>query len=192
MRLVLIALFCAAAIWILVAGFRNKKRISWLGIILMLIPAGGLTYFEYQWQQTQNKISLVVQDISGKKDTGFKCERLSFGFFDASADKRVIDSNDKVVELKYAECNTLLDWYKETDKSKPTEEQIVALHLFDQQVMRVSGQPNADLEECLAIKNYSAIAQKLGATPSQGDYMSLYYQQRIGASYSDPAKRPYC
>ena len=179
MRLILIIVLIAVAMWILIAGIRNQKRISFLGIFLMLLPAGALGYFEYQWQTVQDEISVIVQDVTGKNDTKFECERLSFAFFDAEANKKVIDDNPKVVKLKYAACAELLTWYSQEDKSQVTEEQIKALHLFSRETMRVAGNTDDKIMECLALKNESSIIQNLGGSKATGDYVMLYYVQQI-------------
>jgi hypothetical protein len=190
MRLVLIILLIAAAAWIFVLGFRNQKRISYFGIIVVLIPAGALSYFEYNWQIAQDNISAVVQSITKSPDTSFECQRISFGFFDAEAGEKALTDNKNLVKLKYSSCAALLKWYGLDEKNKPTEEQIAAIHLFSSETMRVAGQSDTAMQECLAVKNDSAIVQKLGGSKKLGDYISLYYQQNIADQ--TPQVKVYC
>lgn len=179
MRLILIILLIAAAIWVFVLGFRNQKRISYFGIIVILIPAAALSYFEYTWQIAQDNISVVVQSITKSADTSFECQRMSFGFFDAESSEKVLSDNENLVKLKYSSCAALLKWYVSDEKNKPTEEQIESIHLFSRETMRVAGQKDLAMQECLAVKNDSAIVQKLGGSKELGNYVSLYYKQNL-------------
>lgn len=187
MRLIIIAVLLILAVWIFVLGWRNQKRISWFGVFLMLLPAGAFGYFEYKWLEPQEEITLVVQDVARTDAVDFKCQRLSTGFFDAEISKKVIQTSKTTVELKYSTCKALVDWYlaEPNLQSKPSEEAIVALHSLSQEIMRVAGNSNSRIIECLAAKNNATIAQKLGASTSTANYMSLYYQQNLqDESYS--------
>jgi len=190
MRLVLVILLIAAAIWVFILGFRNQKRISYFGIFVILIPAGVLGYFEYTWQVAQQNIAAVVQSITKDPETSFECQRMSFGFFDAEAGEKAVTSNEKKVELKYTSCAALLAWYSSEEKNKPSEEQIGAIHLFTKETMRVAGQADEALQECLAVKNDAAVVQKLGGSEAVGQYISLYYQQNVADQ--TPERRVYC
>lgn len=181
MRLIIIGILIILAIWIFVLGWRNQKRISWFGILLMLLPAAGLGYLEYKWLEPQEEISLIVQDVVQSDSVGFQCQRFSVSFFDAEGSVKVVQNSPNIVELKYATCKALVDWYlaEPEVKENPDEDTIEALHYFSREIMRVAGNTDFKLLECLAVKNNSILAQKLGASASTANYMSLYYVQNL-------------
>lgn len=181
MRLIFIAVFVALAIVIFVMGWRNQKRISWFGVFLMLLPAGGLTYLEIKWLEPQQEISLVVQELANNDEVDFQCQRISSSFFDAEASVKVIQDSPTTVKLKYAPCKALVDWYlaEPNVQAEPDEEVIAAIHQFSREIMRVSGNNNDRLIECLAVKNNAIVAQQLGASASVANYIALYYVQNM-------------
>lgn len=192
MRLVVIALLLIATIWVIISGFKNQKRISLFAIFIFITPAGALGYFEYQWQQTQDKIAIAVQEISGNKEASFKCERLSAGFFDVWAKEKSIDSSPNVVQLKYSPCSSLFSWYNSAEKANPSEEQITAIHLLTKESMRVAGQNSDTLQECLAMKNDAQMARDLGASQNIANYVAEYYKQNINSKLDGIYKNLYC
>jgi len=192
MRLILIGALLILTIWVIVAGLRNQRRVSIFAILIFLLPAGGLGYFEYKWTTAQDEISVAVQKISGNKDGELACERLSSGFFDVWAKDKAITTSSTKVQLKYTPCSDLLSWYNSEDKSKPTEAQINAIHLLTRETMRISGQKEEKLQECLAMKNDALMAQSLGATSNQANYISLYYRQNINSKLDGSLQNVFC
>lgn len=184
-RFIVACLLVAAAIWVLISGLRNKKRISLIAIFILLIPAGVLGYFEYNYDVTISQLSVAVQKVSGIKDASLRCERMSEAFFDVWANTDVINYGSTVAGLKYDECDHLISWYKSDNKNNITENQIIAIHLLDVETMRVSGQNNPALQECLAMKNDAFMAETLGATPNQANYIAFYYREKLHSTLTE-------
>lgn len=192
MRVIVIAILVIVAIWIVIAGLKNSKRISWLVIFMLIAPAGASAYFEYKWVETQKEISVAVKAISGLKGAELQCQRMSEGFFDVWAHTKTLDSGSRTAGLKYNTCADLLSWYNGDTKSSPTPEQISAVHLLTHETIRISGQTDANLQECLAMKNDAAMALALGATTNQANYLAIYYKQNIHPDAAKKLKEVYC
>jgi hypothetical protein len=192
MRLILIGVLAVLAIVIIIAGLKNRGRVSLFAVFLMVAPGGALGYFEYQWQTAQDEITAVVKEVSGNNDAVFKCERITHGFFDVWAKTKAISDDPNVVYPKYKSCADILSWYHNENKGSPTKEQIVSLHLLSTETMRVSGQTSPPLQECLAMKNDPVILTKLGATANQANYMTLYYIQNINSKLKPEFKGVFC
>lgn len=181
MRIIIIGALVILAVVVVIYGLKNQKRVSFLALAILLIPAGVAGYFEYNWQTNQAQISLALQKFTGIKDAKLSCQRLSEGFFDAWSSKDTVDYGPTSAGLKYQECSNLIAWYTSKDKSQPTEDQMVAIHVLVREAMRIMGQSNPSLQECYAMseKNTEPLAEDLGATPDEARYIALYYQQHL-------------
>lgn len=181
MRIIIIGALVILAVVVVIYGLKNQKRISFLTVALLLIPAGIAGYFEYNWQNNQAQISVSLQKFTGIKTAKLSCQRLSEGFFDAWSSKDTVDYGPTSAGLKYQECADLLSWYTNKDKSQPTENQMTAIHVLVREAMRIMGQADPSLQECYAMseKNTEPLAEDLGATPDEARYIALYYQQHL-------------
>ena len=183
MRIILIAILVILAVVVLVAGIRNKFRISFLAIFVLLIPAGALGYFEWVWQDAQTQISKnVVAQITDNRKSQLQCQRLSEGFFDVWASEKLIEVPENTVGLKYKVCGEILDYYKADPeaKPKPTLAQLEAMQLLSEESVKIAN-PDLKPEEakCLGVKNIPLVVQGLGGSASQGQYGYLLYKQEI-------------
>lgn len=181
MRIILIAILLILVVVVLIAGIRNKFRISFLSIVVLLIPAVALGYFEWAWQDAQTQISkTVVAKITENRKSELKCQRLSEGFFDVWASEKLIEVPENMVGLKYKVCGEILDYYKADPeaKPKPTLAQLEAMQLLSEESVKLA---NPDLKpaeaKCLGIKNIPLVVEALGGSPSQGQYGYLLYKQ---------------
>lgn len=192
MRVIVVAILVIVAVWIVIAGLKNSKRVSFFVIFLLLAPAGASAYFEYKWVETQTNISAAVKTISGLKGAELKCQRMSEGFFDVWAHTQTLDEGALTVGLKYNTCASLISWYNGDTKSSPTPEQITAVHLLTHETIRITGQTDLNLQECLAMKNDAAMALALGATANQANYLAIYYKQNIHPVEAKKLQEVYC
>lgn len=175
---VIIALF-AIVLWIIINGFRNSKRISFLGVFIFLVPALVLTYFEYQYQEQMTMMQEAVTDLSGNKDITLECQRLSVGFFDAGSADQTYSTEPTHIALKYKTCNDILTWVEAEDKTQPSEDQVKALHLLSKELVRVAGEKDHDRLECLAIDADMIVLQYFGADPNTAYWINSYYKQNL-------------
>lgn len=180
MRLIIIGLLLVAVVLVIVSGLRGyKKHVSMFALLLCLVPAGTLGWFEYKWQETNTKLSAVVQNVSGNPLSSFACQRMSIGFFDTEVSKSVITSDPNTVHLKYRPCSELQGWFNQEVKGTPTVEQVEAIHYFAVEAIRVSGQTDPGKAECVGSRETPAIVQALGGSKNLGDYVSAYYNQHV-------------
>lgn len=183
MRIVLVGILVALALWVITAGLINKKRISWLVIFVLLIPAGTLGYFEYRWQQEQADISLnVVEAVSGVKGAKLECQRLTFAFVDVWASEKTTDAGKTNAGLKYNACAQILEFYRNEPRKNPTLEQVKAFQLLSAESVRVAGKTQKEPEiQCLGIRNLKLVVQGLGGSVAQANYAYNLYKQEVSS-----------
>ena len=169
----------AVTIWIIVDGFRNRRRFSLIGIFVFLVPAVFLGYLEYQYQEDVNELKDAVQVLTKDDEVNFSCQRLFEGLFDTESSKQVNQGGDKDIILKYKPCDAIISWMNSETKSQATEQQIEALHLLSNEMVRTAGITDPDKRECLAIKNDKVVIQYLGATEAQAIGIANYYRQKL-------------
>lgn len=180
MRLIVIGILIVLAIILIIAGAKNKWRISWLGVCVLLIPAGVLGWFEYEWQEWKGEMTSIVHEVTEDRSKNFNCERLTMSLFDAFVADKTITTDPNTVFPKYATCATLKAWYKQANGDEgiieePNKEQIDAIAVFANDIFRVKGENDGQLRQCLTQKNYSAIAQRLGTEKDLADWMQAKY-----------------
>lgn len=197
MRIVLIILLVALALWVIVAGLLSKKRtsrgrISWLLVFALLVPAGAATYFEYKWQTDIETISKnVVAKISGIPGAKLECQRLTFAFVDVWASEKTIDADKGSVGLKYNQCAQLFDYLRNEDKAnkQPTLDQLKTFHLLSQESTRLAGKETKENNlVCLGAKNLPIVVEGLGATAAEGVYSYRLFVQELLEKDSDYSK----
>lgn len=179
MRLIIIGLLVIAALWVLVAGLRNHKRVSFFALFILLAPAAIAGYFEYKWVEAQDQISIAVSEVSGVASAKLECQRMSEAFFDAWQSRETISDRPTIAGLKANTCSQLIGWHNDESNIKPTSDQIEAIHLLTRETMRISGQTTFEAQECSAIVNTINMAIALGASPDEANYIHLYYLQNI-------------
>jgi hypothetical protein len=181
LRVITIALLVIATIIVIIGGLRNSKRVSFLTIFVLLIPAGALTYFEYDWRKTQTEIGIsTVAKITGDKKSGFACQRLSSAFFDVWIKERFFDAGPDMVGLKNQECSNVMSYYKTTPKKNPTVEQVKSVHLLATESVKLA---NPELNEhdakCLGLANLPIVVEGLGGGPKAQKYFYALFVQEV-------------
>jgi hypothetical protein len=181
MRIVVIAALVILALWIIIAGIINRRKISWLIIFVLIAPAGALSYFEYEYQEDQKEISAnVVQAISGIDDSTLNCQRLMFAFVDVWASEKTVDNGKASAGIKYNSCSQILGFYRSDPKVNPTLDEVKAFQLLSAESVRIAGKTEKEDEiQCLGIRNIKLVVTGLGGTEQQATYAYNYYKQEV-------------
>ncbi len=183
MRIFVIGALVLLALIVLVAGIRNKGRISWLAIVVLLVPAGALTWFEIRWQDEVKYMSTsIVQNISGNSKAQLECQRLTFAFTDVWASEKLFDTAEDTIGLKYGGCSQLLNYYRDTSEVKPapTLEQVKVMQLVSTESVRLAGKEKDETRlTCLGVRNLPLVVQALGGTNQQGVQAAFLYQKEV-------------
>lgn len=185
MRLIIIAVLVLLALFILGSAIFRKRGngISWLLIIIILVPAGVAGWFEWRWQQEVKYISEeIVAKISGNPDAKLDCQRLTFAVGDAESSEHLFDAGENTIGMKYSQCALILDYYRNTDTPKPapTLEQAGAINLLTSESVKLSGQETDPVKiTCLGNRNLGFAVAALGGTERQGNLVAYTYQEEV-------------
>lgn len=167
-----------------------------LFIVVPLLVAIVLTGIpEYKWQSGESKGAHLVTYVSGVTDSDLKCQRMMGTFYDwtprenASVDK----TNPKVVQMKYDECISLVDWFSaDPDKEPATSKQAYALHLLIFEALKVGANSKiSDLDaECKATAKFIDVATYAGASTEQANRMLNMYKTDWYPSLPEALRQP--
>lgn len=180
MRVIIIGLLTLAILYYLIIyPIRNDRTKNWFMVIiiaLILIPTSA---FEIRYQILQSEGSSVVAKISNNPQGHLRCERLYETFFDATSNTgEVYWDNPTEATLKYTQCENLFA-YITGDKTNPSLDKIIAVHVLTHESIHVSGDRVEATTECTAMQKDSQTAQLLGATKAEGDQLSLTYYIKV-------------
>lgn len=158
------------------------------GIVLTGIP-------EFQWQSGESKGAHLVTYVSGVTDSDLKCQRMMGTFYDWTPRENVsLDkTNPKVVQMKYAECINLVNWFSaDPEKEPPTSKQAYALHLLIDEAVKVGANSKiSDLDaECKATERYVEVAKYAGASTEEANHMLSMYKSDWYPSLPEALRQP--
>jgi len=189
MRTIIVGILILALIWLLIKPLFGKSRalIGAALIAIILIPTAG---FEARWLIQEHKGTEVVKLVSDNDKGYLHCQRLSETMFDASQNRgHVMWDKPNEAVVKFSSCQELFG-YIESDKSNPTEKQVMAVHVLTHEAVHVGGDMDEASTECKAIQLDMETAIKLGATFEQAlhlaqTYYSIVYP-RMPSNYTSP------
>lgn len=135
---------------------------------------------EIQWLSSEQQASLAVAAISGNPKGKLLCQRFSEALFDSKpAIAGYVDwTQPDVAVMKWGQCEQLFKWMN-SDKINPTEAEISAVHILSHETIHVAGNRNEASTECMAVDTDSVMAQFLGASSAQGNYIASVYFKTI-------------
>src|SRR3954453_6104698 len=76
--------------------------------------------------------------------------------------------------IKFGVGGDLKAWLR-SDRSRPSREQVVAVHVRTHETMHMRGITDESRAECAAVQRDAAMAVALGATPAQGEALAHRY-----------------
>lgn len=137
-----------------------------LSVLLALI--GGS---EARWQYFQFSASSALKEITGNHDATLQCQRLSESWIDldsGSIGGKVSSRDINTAHLKYGQCSDLFMWMQSLDKSKPSQEQMIAVHVLTHEGVHTTGEFNEAVTDCTAIQRDGLMTQALGGSEETG------------------------
>lgn len=157
------------------------SRAPWRTTVVAAIAVAPLVWLEWQWQQTITEANAVVRLITARPDAAIECQRFSAALLYARGDIGYVEWQDRdergtgdTAFLTYDICHELRQWLN-GDKSRPTRDQMIAVHVLTHEAMHVAGFRSEAETECQAMAWNAVVAEQLGATPEQAAAMSRLY-----------------
>jgi hypothetical protein len=178
-------MWALVAAWVLFGWFVvwrvSRRAITVTFIILSLIIFTALSwqsYLEYSWQHNETQYAKAIVPVAGKGKV-VHCQRLLATWVFAGAELGHVQYNadgsiSREAWLTYETCHHLGMWMA-SDKSKPTLDEVIAVHVLSHEAQHLAGVKSEANAECRAMQQDALVAQRLGATAEQARALQLQY-----------------
>ncbi len=183
LRTLAVVALAAWAGWLLFRGVVGRA-VPWIGLAVIAVPLIVLGYTERQWITAEQQFSAVARSIE-PISPGVHCQRLGETLTANAWEMGHVMFEDGVptgpAVLSYQACQDLTSYWRSSsrEKSNPTKEQIIAVHVLSHESVHLTGVMNEAVTECRAMQRDAVVAQRLGATPAQGRVLAERYASAL-------------
>ena len=172
----LLAVALVAAVVRHVRGHRHE-----ITIVAILIALGFLGYQEQRQRALVATYESVASEIAGRP-VSVRCQGLAGALVDVTAELGFVpwtSEGPADYTLIKREACTALGSYVGSSKRRPSLEQIVAVHVLGHEAYHLAGIENEARTECFSVQMNAHIAERLGASPSEAQALSIAYWLRV-------------
>jgi len=126
----------------------------------------------------EGRLSDVASELAGLR-VDVICQTLGESWVDARPEPgyvRITSDGrpERRATITLQTCNDLQDWLR-SDRSSPSPDQVMAVHILTHESMHMRGTLQEDLTECAAVQRDVRTAELLGATGDQARDLALTY-----------------
>jgi hypothetical protein len=167
----------------------RKRAFPVVGVVLLVIPAvAAATPGVLRWRE-ERALERAASTLVGYP-VDVQCQSFGGAFVDAGAELGwVAWGPDGVPErhtlIKYEPCGDLRH-YLGSDKSTPTFDEVVAVHVLTHESMHMSGIKAEAVAECAAMQRDARMAVLLGASQQEGDALAETYWRTVYPRMPEP------
>jgi hypothetical protein len=179
-RPILLALTAVAAAWIIWTMLGPGRRPDgWktTALALCLATLGYHGWMEYRWQQTEHTMTAAAALIAGP-DATVHCQRFTEALLYTRNARGLVEYGQtgptREALITWETCQAFRDWLT-SDKTNPTDAQILAVHILTHEAAHLRGERNEAAAECDAMQWMPLIAEHLGAPRQATARMSAWY-----------------
>lgn len=174
----------AAALLFLGAAsiFEGRRRHSLLFASPVLIVVGLIVGF-FAWQKwaVETPATSAARALTGRSVT-VECRAWWNEGTDNAAHAGFVrydgDEPPKVGYLRRSYCGSLRSWLR-SSKDRPTDRQVVAVHVLAHEIGHLTGLRDEPETECWAVQHNAEVAKRLGASPGQAVALQRVYWERM-------------
>ena len=183
LRTAMVVALAAWAGWLLFRGV-IRRSVPWIGLVIIAVPLVFFFWTERQWVTAEQKFSSVVRSIEPVAP-GVHCQRLGETFTANAGELGHVDFEDGVptgpAVISYDACQRLTAYWRSSakEKSAPTLDEVVAVHVLTHESMHLTGITTESLAECKAMQRDERTALQLGATPDQARLLAQTYVTQV-------------
>ncbi len=151
---------------------RGLRMVGAIAVSLLAITAGSFEAAHAARQRLATEAVAVLTDVPGARAD---CERFSEELFNASQYQGyVYYDGSHVAHLRRTVCHDL--WgYAHGGQARPTDGQIIAVHIVAHEAQHINGITSEAEAECRAVQLNHLIAEALGATPEEARELQRRY-----------------
>jgi hypothetical protein len=197
LRTIAVILLAGLAGWLIFRAV-TTKRVPWISLGLVVLVLVPLLVIERQWVSAEKEFSAVAKSYQ-PISVGVHCQRFGETFTYAGSELGHVayDENgmpDGPAFLSYDTCNALAAYWRAsaTEKSHPSREEIIAVHVLTHEAMHLSGVKQENIAECDALQRDVKTAQELGATPAQARLVAEVYAEQVYPEMPTDYRDPQC
>ena len=145
--------------------FGTRPYVSVAVLVALLLPT---LWTEVRWLRVQAAATTAVQQLTGDPDARVQCQRAVGTMLWAGADLGRVewDEPDRAW-LTWETCQHLGSWYR-SDRTDPTLDEAVAVHVLTHEAMHVKGARDEATTECRALQHDERAVVLLGGSSEQG------------------------
>jgi hypothetical protein len=167
------------------------------GIVIpvLLVPALVLGWFEYEDRMADQRLTHAASILAGHP-VQVECQRLGGALLDMGSELGYVayDQNGRpgdTTVIKHEACVALHDWMG-SDKSNPTELEIIAVHVLAHEAEHLAGYTSEAVAECRSVQTTEQAALLLGANPAQARALAVSYWTDVYPRMSDDYRSGEC
>jgi hypothetical protein len=158
-------------------------------VLALLMPA---LWTEIRWLRVQAAATTAVQQLTGNPAARVQCQRALGTFLWAGADLGRVewDEPDRAW-LTLETCQHLGSWYR-SDRSAPTQDEAIAVHVLTHEAMHVAGDRTEATTECRALQHDARTVVLLGGTAEQGSALAQRIATEVYPRMSEEYRSSEC
>lgn len=159
-------------------AFGRPRDLPVWSVSVLVLVAVLAAYPGAQRKVQERRLARVTTVLAGV-GTKVHCQSTIAALVDAGAELGwVAFGEDGVPEretlIKQEACADL-EAYRSGEKSHPTEDQVIAVHVLTHEAMHMRGEANESVTECQALQRDAITAKELGATQEQAVKLARLY-----------------
>jgi hypothetical protein len=176
-------------------GLGRQIRFPAVSVVTLVLVGAGLLVPVVRHHRLEQRLAVAASELVGAP-VRVHCQTAGQEFVDAGAELGwVAYGPDGVPEhatlIKRAQCGDL-SAYLGSDKTAPTLDQVIAVHILSHEARHMAGETSEGVAECGAVQRDAQTAELLGADPDQALRLARTYWRDVYPHLSDDYLSPDC
>jgi hypothetical protein len=171
------------------------RSFPYISVAILIVAGSGALAPWVLRVRLEGRLGAAASQVAGH-DVEVHCQSFGEAFTDVGAELGYVrfgpDGRPEPRTLiKRDQCGDLSD-YLGSDKSDPSREQIVAVHVLTHETVHMIGEKNEARTECLAVQMDAKMARALGASPGDARMLAARYWREVYPSMPDEYRSGDC
>ena len=176
-------------------GLGRQIRFPVVSVVTLLLVAAGLLVPVVRHHRLEQRLADAASQLVGAP-VQVHCQTAGQEFVDAGAELGWVRYGpDGVPEhatlIKRAQCGDLSAYFG-SDKTAPTLDQVIAVHILSHEARHMAGETSESVAECEAMQRDAQTAELLGANPDRALRLAQTYWRDVYPRLSDDYLSPDC
>jgi hypothetical protein len=176
-------------------GLGRQIRFPVVPVVMLVLVGAGLLVPVVRHHRLEQRLAVAASQLVGAP-VRVHCQTAGQEFVDAGAELGWVRYGpDGVPEhatlIKRAQCGDL-SAYLRSDKTAPTLDQVIAVHILSHEARHMAGQTSEGAAECAAVQRDARTAELLGAEPDQALRLARTYWREVYPHLSEDYLSPDC